>query len=149
MVDTRRFIIAIPIENWKAWPHGISEAITKLKATYKELSTLIGKLIHTCFIIPDARHFMRNLPKSKSIARKKGRAKLPRRALEDLTLWMEFLYSAKTGILINRTIFRKPNIITYSDASEVGIGGYSPHTGIAWRYDFTPEEQQFFTLNCK
>ena len=149
MVDTRQFISALPIEKWKAWSNSISESINKRKVTYKELSTLIGKLNHVCFVIPDARHFMRNLRKVEAIARRKGCVKLPRRSLDDLTLWLEILDSEKTGILINRTIFWKKNLITYYDASKVGFGGYSPHTGIAWRYEFTPEEQQAFTINCK
>ena len=92
---------------------------------------------------------MNNLRKAEPIARRKRRVKLTRRTLDDLTLLLEFLNSAKAGISINRIVFRKPNIITYSDSSEVGIGGFSPHTGIGWRYQFTLEEQHAFTLNCK
>ena len=75
--------------------------------------------------------------------------KLSRRTLDDLDLWLEFLESAKTGISINRVIFRKPTITTFSDSSECGIGGFCPQTGIGWRYQLSPAEQQAFTLNTK
>ena len=92
---------------------------------------------------------MSNLRRMEAIARRKKHVKLSRRALDDMTLWLEFLDSAKAGISINRVIFRKPTLVTYSDASERGIGGFSPTTGIGWRYEFSTAEQLAFTLNCK
>ena len=149
LIDTRRFIVAIPIDKWKAWTAQIKLFQQQKRVKYDDISQLIGRLNHVCFIIPDARHFMANLRKMESIARNKGWVNLSRRALDDLELWLEFLDSAKNGISINRIVFRKPTLITYSDSSEIGIGGYSPFTGVAWRYKFTEAEQQAFTLNCK
>ena len=43
-------------------------------------------------------------------------------------------------------VFRRPTIICWSDASELGIGGYT-NTGIAWRYKLPPHLVGVFTLN--
>ena len=69
--------------------------------------------------------------------------------MEDLTPWLEFLKSVKEGFSINRVIFRKPTLTTFSDSSKIGIGGFCPQTGIMWRYFFTEAERQSFTLNTK
>ena len=117
--------------------------------TYQELSTLVGRVNHVCFIILDARHFMSNLHWMESIARHKTKIKLSRRTLDNLDLWLEFLESSKYGIAVNRVIFRKPTITTFLYSSEFGIGGFCPQTGIGWRYHFIEEEQQAFILNTK
>ena len=69
--------------------------------------------------------------------------------MDDPNLWLDFLKSTEDGISINRVVFRKPTITTFSDSSELGIGGFSTKTGIGWRYQLSPEEQQAFTLNTK
>ena len=46
-------------------------------------------------------------------------------------------------------MFQKPSITTFSDSLEIGSGGFYPQTGIGWRYRFSPEEQQAFTLDTK
>ena len=103
------------------------------RVDYKELRSLIGKLNHVCFIIPDAKHFMNNLRRMEYLARFKKKVKLSRGAMDNLELWLSFLKSAAKGISINRVIFRKSTITTFSDASEAGIGGFCPKTGIRWR----------------
>ena len=136
---------------WKAWSADIQELLKTRTAKLKSLSSLIGKLNHVCFIIPDARHFMNNLRRMETIAKSNDaqRVKLSQTTLADLDLWLEFLTSARDGISMNRVVFRKPTQITFSDSSEIGISGFSPHTGIAWRYRFTEEEAKSFTLNVK
>ena len=106
-IDTRRFTVALPIEKWKAWSAQIEMLKIKKKLSYKELSSLIGRLNHVCFVIPDARHFMNNLRKMESIAKRKGAVHPTRQTMEDMDLWLEFLKSAKEGISINRIVFRK------------------------------------------
>ena len=39
--------------------------------------------------------------------------------------------------------------MSISDACETGMGGYNPIPGKMWRYKFTTEQQQAFTLNAK
>ena len=94
---------------------------------------------------------MNNLRKMEALAGRSAskKVKLTRRTLDDLTLWLEFLESAKKSISINRVIFRKPTLTTFSDSSKIGIGGFCPQTGIMWHYFFTEAERQSFTLNTK
>ena len=92
---------------------------------------------------------MNNLQKLVCIARRQSKVKLTRGTIDDLILWLDFLESAKDGISINRVVFRKPNLITFSDSSEAGIGGFCPQTGTMWRYRFTEAEAKAFTLNTK
>ena len=83
------------------------------------------------------------------LAKYKTQFKLSRSTMQDIELWLIFFESATHGISITRVIFWKPTITTLSDASEAGIGGFCPKSGIAWRYLFTEEENKAFTLNAK
>ena len=61
----------------------------------------------------------------------------------------KFLKKANKGISINNVIFRKITTQSLSDSCERAIGGYGHETGIAWRYEFTHEEQVSFDINQK
>jgi hypothetical protein len=52
-----------------------------------------------------------------------------------LHICLQMLDDATTGILINNIVFRKPNVLYRSDASEFGIGGYNLISGSAWRFE--------------
>ena len=64
------------------------------------------------------------------------KVKLNQWTMDNLTLWLEFLKSAKECIPINRVIFRKPTLTTFSDSSEIGIGGFCPQICILWHHFF-------------
>ena len=149
-INTHLLTIALTHKKATTW---VAEIKTmqknRKKVKAKDLQTLTGKLNHVCFVIPDARHFMNYLRKMEKLARFRKKVKLSKGAMDDLDLWPDFLKSAGAGILINRVVFRKPTITTFSDSSELGIGGFCPTMGIGWRHMFSPEEQQTFTLNTK
>ena len=149
-INTRLLTIALTHEKATAWATEIKTMKKNRKRVQaKDLRTLIGKLNHVCFVIPDAKHFMNNLRKMETLVRFRPKVKLSRGAMDDLDLWLDFLKLAEAGISINRVIFRKPTITTFSDSSELGTGGFCPSTGIGWRHVFSPKEQQVFTLNTK
>ena len=149
-VNTRLLTVALPSPKAAAWRAEIDQVLLESRAVkFARLQSLIGKLGHVCFIIPDARHFMNNLRRMEHLARFKKRVKLSRSAKEDLKLWLRFLDSAERGISINRIVFRKPNVISFTDASGAGMGGFLPTTGIAWRHRFTDAENKAQTLNAK
>ena len=52
---------------------------------------------------------------------------------------------------MNSIVFRVPTCTTLSDASEHGVGGYELTNGESkgWKYEFTKEEREVFTLNTK
>ena len=79
----------------------------------------------------------------------KGKVKLSHGTMQDLELWLSFIESAAAGISINRVVFRKSTIITFSDDSEAGIRSYSPNTRVGWRYLFSDKENKSLTPNCK
>ena len=150
LIDTRRLTIALPEDKWLAYSKQIRACMAAHRISGKDLKTLVGRLNHVCFVIPDARHFMSRLRALERRAAASNKfATLDDDTRADLALWLNFLHSAKDGISLNRVVFRKPTLQSYSDASEFGIGGYSPSTGVAWRYEFTESQQRAFTLNCK
>ena len=68
-INTRTMKISLPEEKYIAWSTNVRQLRLRKKASYQELATLIGKLNHLCFIIPDARHFMNNLCRTESTTR--------------------------------------------------------------------------------
>lgn len=149
-IDTRRLTMALPEDKFVSWSAQITNLIDSKSATQQALATLIGRLEHVCFIIPDARHFMSRLRGFELMARHHRNVRLSAKIVADLKLWSEFLLSAPhEGISLNSIVFWKPTLVSFTDASEEGMGGYCPTTGIAWRYKFSEREQRVFTLNCK
>ena len=149
-INSRTLEISLPEEKAKAWTKAIQNLIgTSKRHKYKELATLVGRINHVAYIIPQARHFINRIRKTEQKALKHRSAKFNNEATKDLHLWIELINYAKQGISINTIVFRRPTSITLSDASETGMGGYNPLTGKAWSYEFTPEEQISFTLNTK
>jgi hypothetical protein len=148
-LDTRRFTIALPDDKEKAWAQSIIDILGRSEASFKELETLVGRLDHVCYIIPAARHFMNRLRRVKYAADKRCKASLSSEVKKDLFLWIKFLRRAKMGISINNVVFRTPTCIPLTDASEIGIGGYSLTSNTMWRYQFSIEEQISFSLNVK
>ena len=148
-IDSRAFTISLPEEKAANWIHTIAILLNKASTNYDELATLVGRLNHACVIIPTARHFINRLRRLMEHADKFRSASITDEAKADLRLWIEFMQYASNGISINSVIFRKPTTIVLTDASEMGIGGYSPMNNILWRYQFTADEATTFTLNVK
>ena len=92
---------------------------------------------------------MNNLWKMEYLTEFRKKVKLSHTAVEDLKLWMIFLELACRDISINRVVFRKPTIASFSDALRIGIGGFWPKTSVAWRHEFSNADQAAFTLNAK
>ena len=148
-INTRAFTVSLPNDKHTAWRHQVEEMIMMIKAPYKELSKLIGRLNHVAFIIPSARHFMNRLRKLERTAERYGLAKISGEARKDLQLWLNFLDKANAGISINNIIFRQVTSLNLSDSCEMGIGGYGHQSSIGWRYEFTTDEQISFDINQK
>ena len=148
-INTRAFTIALPFEKEKAWTKQVEGVIAMKRIPYKTIAQLVGRLNHVAYIIPSARHFMGRLRKLEAIADKRRFAKITGEAKKDLRLWLRFLDQAREGISINNIVFRKTTSLGISDACETGIGGFGYETGVAWRYEFTNEEQVSFELNQK
>ena len=149
-IDTRAFTISLPEDKWINWRNEITMCLTRPHVTPEVLASLVGRLNHVCFVIPDARHFRNHLRKMKQVAESVERSiRISLGARKDLQLWLQFLEYAAKGISINLVVFRKPTLQSLSDASPWGIGGLSLTTLVGWRHKFTELKQRSFTMNCK
>jgi hypothetical protein len=130
---TRQLIIALPDDKFDAWSRDIQTMLTIQKATFGDLQTCVGRLNHTAFVIPLARHFLSRLRDRVEIKRHKTQSlTLSSEEIQDLHLWVRFLTTANLGISMNRVTIRQPTRLCISDACPWGIAGYSLN-GRAWR----------------
>jgi len=119
------------------------------RVPYSDMAKLVGRLNHVAYVIPASRHFMSRLRRIEYTAQKYKLAKVSDEARKDLRLWLKFLQTANIGISINNIIYRSVTSLNLSDSCEMGIGGYGHSSGIAWRYEFSKEEQVSFDINQK
>ena len=91
---------------------------------------------HTCFIIPQARHFISRISQiNDALPTPRHHVSIPPPIAADLRIWLDFLRYAATGISINNIVFREPTHEFGADACEYGIGGFSIETskGMHWQ----------------
>jgi hypothetical protein len=102
---------------------------------FVDLDRLVGRLNHSSYVIPIARHFLGRL-RSRLTPRPRNpnsqRLRLTDLEIGDLTLWKQILDQAHLGVSLNLLVTRQPDRICWSDACPYGIGGYSL-SGLAWR----------------
>ncbi|MGL4352121.1 MAG: hypothetical protein ACRCT2_16490, partial [Plesiomonas shigelloides] len=149
LLNTRCLTIALPLHKVEAWSASILAILDRGRATYQDLDTLIGRLNHVGFIIPNARHFLGRLRATKHVAKNRGGhvASLRSPAILDLKLWLKFLQRAQHGISLNLITFRAPTHFLRSDSCEHGIGGYNLRSGRAWRWEIPIELRHRTSLN--
>jgi hypothetical protein len=135
-VDTRRLLLSLPTNKVTAWSESIHTMLRDPgKVPYDDLDTLIGRLNHCGFLIPQARHFLGRIRTAKHKAAKRRHASLSPAVRADLALWLAFLQAAGQGIDMNLLTFRHPTHVSRADACEHGMGGYSLVTGKGWRFE--------------
>lgn len=135
-LDTRRLWISLPSDKFTAWLADIKIVRTAGHCSHAALETLVRRLNHTAYVLPNARHFLSRiracLGRTTEREENQRSLKVGREAQEDLALWEEFLVDAHAGIFINLLVTRTPDKVCWSDACPYGIGGYNL-TGTAWR----------------
>jgi hypothetical protein len=145
-IDTRRLRISLPTDKYRAWSSDLKRFGEAKRCTHAELETLVGRLNHTAYVLPSARHFLNRIREGivPSAGGKTNRRRLVfgSEALSDLALWEEFLSSAHQGVSMNLLVTRTPDRVCWSDACPQGVGGYSL-TGRAWRIRI-PHESPIF-----
>jgi hypothetical protein len=102
---------------------------------FGDLESLVGRLNHVCFVIPQARHFMSRLRWLLVRARRGRRIILRPQVLSDLRLWLTFLRVAFEGLSLNLLSFRLPTYVLRSDAAEHGMGGFCAISSRGWRLE--------------
>ena len=131
-INTRLLEISLPDDKYRAWVEDVRRLRAAGHCPTKELETLVGRLNHTAYIIPNARHFMSRIRRGLEHGGGGRRKKVGPEALDDLLLWEGFLKHANQGVPMNLLVTREPDKICWSDACPCGLGGYSL-TGRAWR----------------
>ena len=63
-LDTRRLILALPDDKFKAWTEDIVNYGTKGYCRFEELNELVGRLNHAAYIMVVTRHFLSRLRQS-------------------------------------------------------------------------------------
>ena len=131
-INTRLLEVSLPDDKYKAWIGDVHRLIRNGHCGAKELETLVGRLNHTSYIMPNARHFMSRIRKGLEDKGKGRQRRVSAAAIEDLRLWLGFLSHANRGVSMNLLVTREPDMVCWSDACPLGIGGYSL-SGRAWR----------------
>lgn len=115
------------------WIQTINIILRKNKVSAKHLESLIGKLNHAGYIIPQSIYFLNRLRHLLQRCKKYGPQPIPDATQADLLFWIDILnHTSKRGIDINNITFTESTAICISDACEHGIGGYNM-SGLAWR----------------
>ena len=136
-INTRSLEIALPSDKYHAWLEDIRIVRQSGRCSYAALETLVGRLNHTAYVLPNARHFLSRIreglgPPDRSRTTNRRSLKISADAADDLALWEEFLANAHAGISMNLLVTRTPTKVCWSDACPFGIGGYNL-SGRAWR----------------
>ena len=147
-VDTRRFLLRLPVDKHTSWTTDIHRLLQLPTLTYDDLATTIGRFNHAAYVVPTARAFLCHLRRGKHYALKRGKPIIldPHQRTE-LKQWLFFLAQAREGLNLNLLTLREPTIILRADACEHGVGGYSMTSGVAWRYSIPQDYWGWLTLN--
>jgi hypothetical protein len=127
MIDTHLIRLRLPPDKYEAWTRDLQALQVNRVITYKGADSLVGKLNHTAFLIPLARHFLTCLrglidqdkPQRQHITASQN-------VVLDVALWDRFLFKASQGILMNRITItiRQSTRLSVSDYCPFGIGGF-------------------------
>ena len=146
-VDTRLFRIFLPEEKATEWTKSIKCMIKRNTVTSDHLESLIGRLNHAAYIVPQGRYFMNRIRHLLKVCKSNGVQTIPAQVRDDMMLWVTLLQrTSNEGININSITFTSPTVTVISDACETGLGGFTSE-GKAWRYKLPKNMQGCFTIN--
>ena len=72
------------------------------------MDSLIGRLNHVGYIIPQARHFLSRLRRLRDRTKNRRDTHIAKVCADDMDLWDAFLIQAHNGINMNLLTYRKP-----------------------------------------
>jgi len=146
-INTRSLTIRLPEKKFKVWHAELHEVITQKKISFTDLEKLIGRLNHTAAACPLMRYFLNRIRNvqinwHQSNYSKKVKRYLPSPALEDLRLWhRRFLPKIYEGMSLNLISYRRPSVVSWSDACPQGLGGFDSN-GNAWQYQLSEADSK-------
>ncbi len=114
--------MSLPVDKFDAWMGDIETAKSGVRIGTKELKQLVGRLNHTSYVVPIARHFLSRIREDLGSASRskmgnphkataKRLVKLSNESRADLVLWESILRRAKDGISMNLLVTRRPDKI--------------------------------------
>eukprot|EP00957_Ditylum_brightwellii_P088696 6754654-Ditylum_brightwellii.AAC.1 len=140
------FTITLPQEKAAELLHLLEILITNCRSSFKELKSVIDRLNHIGFIIPNARHFLSWICNVLPLLCKYNQP-FSLQVIVDLQLWKGFICYAAEGISINNVVYQATDIVVWSDASLHGIGGYSSNWDV-WCWKLPAKLIGLFTFNA-
>ena len=103
----RDLTVSLPENKYIAWTEAIRSVLAKNKTNYKELESMIGRMIHVGVIMTQIHHFMSRLRDLLRRVSNRRSINLTDATRKDLELMLFFLESARSGIDMNLLVFRK------------------------------------------
>ena len=147
IIDTRLFRIFLSHDKAKQWRIDLRAILKRERVNAKTMETVIGRLNHAAYLIPQSRYFLNKLRRLLSRCQKYGPQQPNREERADIHLWHHILdIVSSKGVDINNITFTEPTETTFSDACEHGLGGYT-NSGLAWRYEIPSEFWGKLTIN--
>ena len=147
LINTRLFRIFLPIEKAADWTKDLRHILRANMIDAKTLESIIGRLNHAGYIIPQSRYFLTRLRDLLIRCKSRGPQKLTRAERDDIHLWINILNKVSTiGVDINNITFTSPSTTTYSDACETGLGGFNSK-GLAWRFELPSHLWGLLSIN--
>jgi hypothetical protein len=149
LLDTRRLLLSLPDNKFRAWSQDIQTVIDSGVVTTQDLETIVGRLNHASHVLPLARHFLPRLrrrtqrpspaPRQQATlsveeipSPARQQATLSVEEILDLRLWLLILAHANRGISLNLLVRRRPQFLGWCDSCPYGLGGLLSN-GRAWR----------------
>ena len=149
-IDTRTFKVYLSENKWRDWTKDVTAAIKNKYCSKATLESLIGRFNHVGVVIHISRYFLTRLRfrlHHHNATPKFKRINLAPWDVKDLILWKHHLeHLHLSGVSINNICLTKPSSITYSDACEWGMGGFTDQ-GTAWRLQLPPHLQHRASIN--
>lgn len=136
-VCSRNFRIYLPLHKRILWCNDIDIILKpKQHITGKQMELTLGCLNHVAYILPHTRYFLNRIRHFVYRCQKYGPQLLDNSTKLDLILWKRLLSkAADQGVSINLITYTIFDEHIDTDASEKGLGGFNPRTGMWWRYE--------------
>jgi hypothetical protein len=146
VINTRLLTISLPGKKFKYWDQDLVKVIKTKKVSFKDLEKILGRLNHAAMACPLMRYFLSRMRKvlllwQNSNYTKKVKNYLSSQVIEDFKLWQRvFLPKIYRGISLNLISYRRPLVISWSDACPRGMGGYDSLRN-AWQYKLSEDDR--------
>ena len=156
LIDTRRLRIFYPKMKARLLVLELEDLLStytkKEDVNAKKLERIIGKLTNISFLIPEGRFFLNRLRFRHSRCNFANCKKFDDMEGRDIAFWIEAtktLSEGHVGRSFNSILNTLPSILAFSDACEIGLGGFFliGDNAFAWRFELPDDLQGVFTLN--